>query len=124
MGQGTTGPSLVSQLNIDTVINSYLIGSRDKTYYGSVHQQPLLFMDDIMRITDGVKEAQAGHIKLDYALEREAAQLPEGQEHLHGLWQQEVQVEGGAADGEEPPDPRGHCHEEEVTTKVPRTHLG
>ena len=68
VGQGTTGASLVSQLNIDTGIDSYFCGSGDEAFYGTVRLQPLLFMDDCLRVADGVREAQAGHVKLDYAL--------------------------------------------------------
>ena len=68
VGQGTSGASLVSQLNIDNGIDSYFHGSGDETFYGTVRLQPILFMDDCMRLADGVRKAQAGHIKLDYAI--------------------------------------------------------
>ena len=68
VGQGTSGASLVSQYNADSGINSFFAGSEDESFYGSVRLQPLLFMDDCIRLADGVREAQAGNVKLSYAL--------------------------------------------------------
>ena len=68
VGHCTTSASLVTQLNIDTGVNSYFHSSRDKAFYGTACLQPILFMDDCLRVADGVMEAQAGHVKLDCAL--------------------------------------------------------
>ena len=68
LSQGSTGAGLVSQFNIDRGIDSYFSNSCDEVFYGTVRLQPLLFMDDCLRLADGVRQAQAGHVKLNYAM--------------------------------------------------------
>ena len=80
VGQGTSGASLVSQLNIENGVNSYFHGSSVKSFYGTVRLQPILFMDDCMRLADGVREAQAGPGRPATSswTGGEAADLPQG----------------------------------------------
>ena len=40
VGQGTSGASLVSQLNIENGVNSYFHGSGVKSFYGTVGSSP------------------------------------------------------------------------------------
>ena len=67
VGQDTCGASLVSQHNIDSGVDSFFRGSTNESFYGTVRLKPLLFVDDCLRVGDGVREAQAWHFKLAYA---------------------------------------------------------
>ena len=66
IGQGTVGGALASQVNIDRGIDRYFSGSCDEATYGSIRLQPIVFQDDIARISSELRKAQAGNHKLSY----------------------------------------------------------
>ena len=65
LGQGSGGGAMTRAANLDQGVNEYFAGSKDEALYGSIRIQPLLFIDDVARVTTGRNEAQAGNIKLD-----------------------------------------------------------
>ena len=64
IGQGTAGAALVSQLNIDHGLHTYFSGSAEEIYYGGVRCEYFAYQDDIGKPSAGVREAQAGNIKM------------------------------------------------------------
>ena len=68
VAQGTSGASLASSLNIDLGVDSYFHDSTDEVFYGRVRLQPLLFCDDLNRLSDDVRKTKAGLAKLDFAM--------------------------------------------------------
>ena len=69
IGQGTSGGALVSQINLDQGLQSYITYSTDEMYYGKVRIQPVAYQDDVGRPSRTVEEAQAGSLKLSYMLQ-------------------------------------------------------
>jgi hypothetical protein len=68
VGQGTVGGALASQINIDRGIDRYFCGSSDEITYGSIRLQPLVFQDDVARVSCNLRKAQAGNHKLDFLM--------------------------------------------------------
>ena len=68
VGQGTVGGALVSQVNIDSGIERYFCGSGDEITYGCIRLQPMVFQDDVARMAEDIKAAQAGNHKLSYVM--------------------------------------------------------
>ena len=64
IGQGTGGGALVSQANLDKSMVEMFMGSEDEIGYGGVRILPLMFQDDIMRVTDSVAAARSGNVKV------------------------------------------------------------
>ena len=69
IGQGSIEGAIISAANIDYSVNEYFKESTDELSYGQVRIQPLLFQDDITRISTGIREAQAGNIKMERLME-------------------------------------------------------
>ena len=68
VGQGTVGGALTSQLNIDRGIDRYFCGSKDEISYGTVRLQPMVFQDDVARMSGDIAAAQAGNHKLSFIM--------------------------------------------------------
>ena len=69
IGQGTQEGAIISAANVDFTVNKYFKTSTDELSYGDVSLQPLLFQDDISSISTSVKAAQAGNIRMEWAME-------------------------------------------------------
>ena len=54
LGQGSKGAGLMSMRNLDSVVNDYFAGSEDEDVIGSVRLQPLIWVDDLLRSSQGV----------------------------------------------------------------------
>ena len=65
LGQGSGGGAMASAANLHRGVDDYFKGSVDESMYGDIRLQPVLFMDDLARITMARNKAQAGNIKLD-----------------------------------------------------------
>ena len=65
LGQGSGGGAMASAANLDRGVDDYFKGSEDEAMYGTIRLQPLMFMDDLARITTSRNKAQAGNVKLD-----------------------------------------------------------
>ena len=64
LGQGSKGAGLMSMRNLDSVVNDYFAGSEDEDVIGSVRLQPLIWVDDLLRSSQGVQEVRNGNQKL------------------------------------------------------------
>ena len=64
IGQGTGGGALVSSINLDKGMEEFFKGSGDEITYGEVRLQPLMFQDDVVRLTDSVHAARAGNTRI------------------------------------------------------------
>ena len=56
---------MASAANLDRGVDSYFSGSMDEAMYGPIRLQPLLFMDDLARVTTSRNKAEVGNVKLD-----------------------------------------------------------
>ena len=65
LGQGSGGGAMASAANLDKGVDQYFRGSMDEIMYGCIRLQPLIFVDDVARVTTARDKAQAGNIKLD-----------------------------------------------------------
>jgi hypothetical protein len=65
LGQGSGGGAMASAANLDRGVDLYFEGSKDEAMYGDIRLQPVLFMDDLARVTTSRNSAQVGNIKLD-----------------------------------------------------------
>jgi hypothetical protein len=70
VGQGTSGASLVSALNLDRGLQQYFYGSGDEIYYGNVRVEYTAWQDDIAKPSMGVIVAQGHLTKISYMLEK------------------------------------------------------
>ena len=64
IGQGTGGGALVSSINLDKGMEEFFEGSGEEINYGEVRLQPLMFQDDVVRLTDSVHAARAGNTRI------------------------------------------------------------
>ena len=79
LGQGTLEGALISALNLDAGVNYCFEKSKNEVNYGNVRMQPLLYQDDILRLSYSIADAQTSNDKmeslaetklLDYNLEK------------------------------------------------------
>ena len=79
VGQGTGEGALISALNLDSGVRNFFCSSDSEVSYGPVKLAPVLFQDDIARLTLNIKSAQQGNKRmeamaetklLDYNLEK------------------------------------------------------
>ena len=61
IGQGTLEGALISAANIDYSINKFFKNSKEELSYGGIYLQPLMFQDDMSRMSTSVHAAQAGN---------------------------------------------------------------
>ena len=64
IGQGTIGGALASQASLDDGIHGQFKGTQEEVRYGSVEMGPLIFQDDLLENSPGVKEARAANVKV------------------------------------------------------------
>ena len=69
IGQGTLEGANISAANIDYTVNEFFKNSVDEISYGEERLQPLLFQDDISRVTTSLKAAQSGNNKMEAVME-------------------------------------------------------
>ena len=69
IGQGTLEGANISAANIDYTVNKFFKTSRDELSYGSEKLQPMLFQDDISRLSTSVWGAQSGNNKMESVME-------------------------------------------------------
>ena len=58
LGQGSKGAGLMSMRNLDSVVDDYFSGSEDEDVIGSVRLEPLIWVDDLLRSSQGVQEVR------------------------------------------------------------------
>ena len=54
-----------SAANLDRGVDDYFKDSEDEAMYRTIKLQPLMFMDDLARISTSRNKAQSGYVKLD-----------------------------------------------------------
>ena len=69
IGQGTQEGAILSASNVDYTVNRYFSASRHELSYGNVGLQPLLYQDDISRLSTSVQSAQFGNIRMEWVAE-------------------------------------------------------
>ena len=69
LGQGSHGGAIISAANLDDGVGEMFENSEDEVCYGSVKINPLLYQDDVLRLTTTVTGAQNGHTRMNKALE-------------------------------------------------------
>ena len=69
IGQGTLEGANISAANIDYTVNLFFKHSQDDLSYREGKLQPLLFQDDISRLSTSVKGAQEGNNKMEAVME-------------------------------------------------------
>ena len=75
LGQGSKGAGLMSMRNLDCVVDDYFSGSEDEDVIGSVRLQPLIWVDDLLRSSQGVQEVRNGNQKLDKMIKEMCLQI-------------------------------------------------
>ena len=71
VGQGTIGGALGSQEVLDEGISEqFAPGGGDELNYGEVPMAPLMFQDDLIHSTEGVKQARIASLKLNRVLKQ------------------------------------------------------
>ena len=69
LGQGTLEGACISAASIDYTVNKFFRTSYDELSYGSIRLQPLLFQDDIIRLSNTLESAQSGNDRLENVME-------------------------------------------------------
>ena len=69
IGQGTLEGATISAANIDYTVNMFFQSSMDELSYGGERIQPLLFQDDISRLSTSVRGAQTGNTRMESVME-------------------------------------------------------
>ena len=69
IGQGTLEGATISAANIDFTVNEFFKNSIEEISYGAERLQPLLFQDDISRVSTSLKTAQSGNNKMEAVME-------------------------------------------------------
>ena len=73
--QGMIGSGLLSTLNLSTGVEDFFSGSEDEVSYGEHRLEPLLFQDDIGRLSTSVHAAKAGNLKIEALMNLKQLQL-------------------------------------------------
>ena len=84
VGQGSSGSSLASALNLDRGLQQYFSGSSTETYYGNVRVEYSAYQDDIAKPSKGVREAQGHLTKMSYLFEEKGLEAhPEKTKYIY-----------------------------------------
>jgi hypothetical protein len=67
--QGSVGGALVSTVNLDFIVNNHFRDSNYEISYSDIRLQPLIFQDDISRLSSSPADAQAGNIYIEAGME-------------------------------------------------------
>jgi hypothetical protein len=65
VGQGTLEGAIVSAVNLDSGVNDFFHDSEYEVNYGGVDLQPLLFQDDVARLSADLAAVQMGNNKME-----------------------------------------------------------
>ena len=65
VGQGTLEGALVSSANLDSGVDDFFHNSEYEISYGEIPLQPILYQDDVARMSDDLKSAQMGNNKME-----------------------------------------------------------
>ena len=73
--QGSVGGALYSTVNLDYSMNNHFKSSTREVSYSHLRLQPLIFQDDISRISLNQEDAQAGNIFIESVMESKLLDL-------------------------------------------------
>ena len=73
--QGSIGGALFSTVNLDYTLDLHFKKSQYEISYSQVRLQPLIFQDDISRVTSSLEDAQAGNILVEACMESKLLDL-------------------------------------------------
>ena len=65
LGQGTVEGAIASAVSLDNGVRDYFENSEDEIHYHGLPLAPLLFQDDVLRLSLGITSAQAGNTKME-----------------------------------------------------------
>jgi hypothetical protein len=65
VGQGTLEGAIVSAVNLDSGVNDFFHDSEFEVNYGGVALQPLLYQDDVARLSTDLESVQMGNNKME-----------------------------------------------------------
>ena len=77
IGQGTGGGALVSSINLDKDMGEFFSRSSTEVTYGEVRLQPLIFQDDVVRLTGDVSSARAGNKRIENVVKLKQLEMQE-----------------------------------------------
>ena len=71
VGQGTIGGALGSQAVLDNGVSEYFPpGGEDELNYGTIAMAPLLFQDDLIYSTGGIRAARMANVRIDRVVKK------------------------------------------------------
>ena len=73
--QGSIGGALFSTASLDYTVNNHFETSQHEISYSNIRLQPLIFQDDIARLTSSVVDAQAGNRMIEAVMESKLLDL-------------------------------------------------
>ena len=73
--QGSIGGALLSTVNLDYTVNNHFKTSNYEISYSHIRLQPLIFQDDISRMSSCPSDAQAGNIYIESCMESKLLDL-------------------------------------------------
>ena len=73
--QGSVGGALISTATLDYTVNNFFKTSQYEISYSHVRLQPLIFQDDIARLSSCPSDAQAGNIYIEACMEAKLLDL-------------------------------------------------
>ena len=65
VGQGTMEGALISSVNLDNGVREFFAKSEYEVSYGNVPLRPIIYQDDIARLSGDINKAQKGNDKLE-----------------------------------------------------------
>ena len=77
IGQGTIGGAIASQGSLDDGIRGQFEGSQEELQYGSVELGPLIFQDDLLEGSPGIKEARCANTRVAVVMKEKRLHLNE-----------------------------------------------
>ena len=66
VGQGTVDGAVISAINLDNGVGDFFKHSDHEVNYGGLMLRPLLYQDDIARLSPDVKSTQEGNNRMDF----------------------------------------------------------
>ena len=75
IAQGSIGGALISTVNLDYTVNMHFQTSNYEISYCDIRLQPLIFQDDIARLSNSPRDAQAGNIYVEACMEAKLLDL-------------------------------------------------
>ena len=69
VGQGTVEGALISAVNLDNGVNDFFANDDEEVSYGNVILRPLIFQDDVAKLSVDRQSAQSANDKMEAMIE-------------------------------------------------------